>query len=62
MSVFVIGLSGAVHSYCSAGEYDLPHAVHVRRLGSATQPRTEAFLWCLSVHIVCAKKKAETKE
>lgn len=42
-------------------ECDLPHAVHVRRVDSATQPRIEAFLWCLSIDIVCAEKKAETE-
>lgn len=28
----------------------------------AAQPWTEAFFWCLTVHVVCAKEKAETVE
>lgn len=40
---------------------DLPHTVHVWRFESAAQPRTEAFLWCLSIHVICAKEKAETE-
>lgn len=40
---------------------DLPHTVHVRRVESAAQPRTETFLWRLPVDVVCAKKEAETE-
>lgn len=46
------------------GGCDLPHAVEVRRTGGAAQPRMEAFLWRLAVHIICAKEetKGERRE
>lgn len=62
MPVFVMGLSKTTAwLFLQQGEFDLPHAVHVRRVGSVAQPRTEAFLRWLSVDIVCAKEKAETE-
>lgn len=39
----------------------LPHTVHIRRVESAAQPRTKAFLWCLPIDIIGTKKEAEIK-
>lgn len=62
MSVFVMGLSKrTAWLFLQQSEFDLPHAVYVRRVGSVAQPRTEAFLRRLSIDIVCAEEKAETQ-
>lgn len=55
-------LCNGIKAILQQGWCDLPHTVHVRGVQGAAQPRTEAFLWCLSVHIVGAKEKAETEE
>ena len=41
---------------------DLPHTVYVWRDGGAAEPRTEAFLWCLTVHIVSTEEETKRHE